>query len=214
MENLVPPSLSIKSNKFKKTVFFCSLLMVGQIFFLALIWFAKKDIEEGGSFFVFMAFLSVIILIGVIIFLWNSVIPEYRFDFQTDSMLISTTKIFEKKYLSSESGLIDSALRKQEARGSLDFLFTRLKASSFFIDYKDIEAVFVQSPWNNHILKATSVYFITKNGPIELDYVDKLKINLLIDFLNKQNIRVSIDKEVFFNTPNFLKREFIKNIKQ
>src|SRR3989339_1450047 len=214
MGNEVSSLLSIKSNKFKKTVFFCSILAVGQILFLALVWFAKKDIEEGDSFFVFMAVLSVIILIGVIIFIWDSVIPEYYFDLQTDNILISTTKIFKNKYLSSDSGLLNSALRKQDARGSLDFLFNRLKASSFSINYKDIETVFVQSPWNNYILKATSVYFITKNGPIELDYVDNSKINLLIGFLNKQNIKVAIDKKVFFNTPNFLKKEFIKNIKQ
>ncbi len=175
----------LESNKFKKVCILGAFMVLAELILLAVFWHISQNIEDGKEFFVFMEFLCCIVLVFAIGLSW-SFVPKYTFLFKEDGIQISTDKIFGVSELSvggrarGQVGLLgaaalESSLKKQEARGSLDFIFARLKVNTFFVSYNDTISVYIQPPWHDFVLKAVSVYLVTKNGSIELSCVDKKK---------------------------------------
>lgn len=207
--------LNIQSNKFKKVCVLGAFMISAELVLMAIFWHIGQSMEDGMEFVAFMAFIGCVVLVFAISLSW-SFVPRYVFLFKEDGIQISTNKIFGVNYLSAGervkkqvgvlgASAIESSLKKQEANGSLDFLFARLKVFTFFVSYNDIVAVNIQPSWHNFLFKTTSVYLVTKNGPIELSYINKEKITQIIGLIENQNIRIQNNIRPFFLTPDFLK---------
>lgn len=190
-------------------------MVLAELVLLAVFWHIGQSMEDGTEFVAFMAFIGCVVLVFAISLSW-SFVPKYTFIFQDGGVQISTNKIFGVSELSvgnktsvkigqHGTNTLNWSLKKQEARGSLDFIFARLKIFTFFVSYDDIISIYIQPPWHDFVLRAVSVYLVTKNGSIELSCIDKEKITRIIGLIESHNIKIQSNNRPFFLTPDFLK---------
>jgi len=187
------------------------------VIFLSIFRYISTTIQDGAAFFALMFLFGLFAFVFSVV-AYAKIVPGYTFLLGDTEIKIITSKKLRQADL-SDSGSRKNRFVKQEItgfvikgatrNGNLDLIFMGLKTNEIVIPYANISAVFIQPSWNTKLFRATNIYLLYKNKPIELNYINKNKIGEIRNLLVGKGMDVQVEEKSFIFVPDFLKNKIV-----